>query len=86
MTSTDKIDEMVRDFCSVVPKSKSEVRQRIVKSIHQAGQEMKDRCMRAIYNASPTIVGMRNDEAELWGKATTLFLDTLSSLNKPDKE
>jgi len=44
MTYTDKIDEMVRDFCSIIPKSKSEVRQRIVESIHQAIAEERVRC------------------------------------------
>jgi len=43
MTNTEKIDEMVRDFCSVAPKSKSEVRQRISESIHQALAEERER-------------------------------------------
>ena len=50
--------------------------------VYQAEQKMKDKCMRAIYEVSPTIVGMRQDEAELWGKATSLFLKTLASLDK----
>ena len=33
MTNTENIEEMVRDFCSVAPKSKSEVRQRIQQAI-----------------------------------------------------
>ena len=33
VSKTEKIEEMVRDFCSVVPKSKSEVRQRIQQAI-----------------------------------------------------
>jgi len=65
---------------------RNELRAFLATSIHQVEQEMKDRCMRAIYDASPTIVGMRNEEAELWGKATTLFLETLSSLDTPDKD
>jgi len=40
MTSTEKIDEMVRDFCSVAPKSKSEVRQRISQAIKEAEQSL----------------------------------------------
>jgi len=43
MTSTDKIDEMVRDFCSIIPKTKSEVRQRILESITQALAEERER-------------------------------------------
>jgi len=46
MTYTDKIDEMVRDFCSIIPKSKSEVRQRIVESINQAVAEERKRVVR----------------------------------------
>jgi len=42
-TSTENIDEMVRDFCSVAPKSKSEVRQRISDLIHQAIAEERAR-------------------------------------------
>ena len=55
MISTDKIDEMVRDFCSVVPKSKSEVRQRIVKSIHQTLAEEKERILGEIEKVKFTI-------------------------------
>jgi len=40
---TENIEEMVRDFCSVAPKSKSEVRQRISESIHQALAEERER-------------------------------------------
>ncbi len=43
MTTTEQnIEEMVRDFCSVTPKAKSEVRRRISEAIHQAEQEMND--------------------------------------------
>jgi len=48
MTYTEKIDEMVRDFCSVAPKSKSEVRQRISESIHQAKAEERERVHRLV--------------------------------------
>ena len=43
MTNTENIEEMVRDFCSVAPKSKSEVRQRISESIAQALAEERER-------------------------------------------
>ena len=45
MTNTENIEEMVRDFCSVAPKSKSEVRQRISESIAQAIAEDRVRVM-----------------------------------------
>ena len=38
-----KIEEMVRDFCSVVPKSKSEVRRRISESIAQTIANERER-------------------------------------------
>jgi len=42
MTNTENIDAMVRDFCSLVPRSKSEVRHRIFEAVeesYKAGQE-----------------------------------------------
>jgi len=42
-----KIDEMVRDFCSVVPRSKSEVRRRISTSITRAIEENETELGRA---------------------------------------
>ena len=50
MTYTENIDEMVRDFCSVAPKSKSEVRQRISDLITQALAEDRERLNVIIQN------------------------------------
>jgi len=55
MTNIEKIDEMVRDFCSVAPKSKSEVRQRISESIHQAIAEERQRVVREAEKVKFTI-------------------------------
>ena len=84
MTSTDKIDEMVRDFCSVVPKSKSEVRQRIVKSIHQALAEERDRLLGEIEKVKFTIYD-GDIKREVVG-LEDLTSPLTSSQNKPYKK
>ena len=50
MTNTEKIEEMVRDFCSVVPKSKSEVRQRIQQALAEDREKENTATMEAIKN------------------------------------
>jgi len=51
MTDTQKIlEEMVRDFCSVTPNIKSEVRRRISESIQQALAEERVRVRGVIEN------------------------------------
>jgi len=55
MTYTEKIEEMVRDFCSVAPKSKSEVRRRISESIAQAIAEDRVRVVEFIKGKSEKV-------------------------------
>jgi len=89
MTYTEKIDEMVRDFCSVAPKSKSEVRQRISESIHQAIAEERERVVELIKSRKPNEYAVRQYktmEARTWDEKNLVIEaldDLLASLDKP---
>ena len=52
MNNEQQLDEMVRDFCSIVPKSKSEVRRRILDSIAEAIAEERARVVEKIKSMS----------------------------------
>ena len=81
MNNEQQLDEMVRDFCSIVPKSKSEVRRRILDSIAEAIAEERAR-------VRGEIEGMKNkkhvcESREGWGcEYETAIDDILSSLDK----
>ncbi|MDZ4785403.1 MAG: hypothetical protein SGJ02_04935 [bacterium] len=79
MTSTEKIEEMVRDFCSVVPKSKSEVRQRIHQAIAEERERVRGEIEKLRGGTCDCVGGKYN--CEHWGRhefadALLLFLDT----------
>jgi len=87
MTNTEKIEEMVRDFCSVVPKSKSEVRQRI----HQALAEDRERVVGMIKKNRDKYCkkGIWDENKPYdWHGYQHASNDLLASLDKPvtDKE
>ena len=96
MTNTENIEEMVRDFCSVAPKSKSEVRQRISESIAQAIAEERVRVNVIIQNMLLAVESSahKNEKGEdvVYARQVNRLMgevdDLLSSLHKPltDKE
>jgi len=58
---TENIEEMVRDFCSVAPKSKSEVRRRISESIAQAIAEERERVVGECCIACKEMLSLKNE-------------------------
>jgi len=94
MTNTENIEEMVRDFCSVAPKSKSEVRQRISESITQAIAEERERVNVIIQNMLLAVESSahKNEKGEdvvYAGQVNRLMGevdDLLLSLDKPETD
>jgi len=54
MTPTKKIEEMVRDFCSVTPNIKSEVRRRIYEALAEEKARVRGECCTTIKEKNPT--------------------------------
>ena len=86
VSNTEKIEEMVRDFCSVVPKSKSEVRQRI----QQALAEERERVVGILENNRGETKWGDADSNEVMTESINSYIiavkDDLSSLDTNIKE
>jgi len=78
LISQEKIEEMVRDFCSVVPKSKSEVRQRI----HQAIAEERER---VLVDYTEFLLKYGYVDSDVYAEEPEAVERYLSSLDKTNK-
>jgi len=78
MTPTNKIEEMVRDFCSVTPNIKSEVRRRI----YEALAEEKERVEKSVNDILDRYVVKKEPLCEQNSLILLIRAHLLSSLDK----